>query len=351
MSTRGHHTTSEGRDTLAFDRSSSTLNFAMDSDRDQAQPTANLHPQTAQVNQPQPQGQLAAPGTQPPSQQPPLATAPTNAPGSGATGPQTPSIIVGNAPARPADTALSPTSPQNVVSPVSPVTQGLRSSLEKFDDDSFNSGRAQSPPRNGQTQGLDAGHSIPRHPGRAAAGPGLRRARTGDTHASRRSAIDWIVPVEEQKELPPRPKTVAERLDPTLTHAVLEREKHALKAKMTGWALNVAIGLQVLLGALTTGLSAVTSGKQTSIMTSILGGLSTLVASYLARARGSNEPELSITRVKDLEHFIRECEAFKMDHGHKIGDDYLDRQLSSLRQRFEDLLGNASGERKLSPPA
>ena len=34
-----------------------------------------------------------------------------------------------------------------------------------------------------------------------------------------------------------------------------------------------------------------------------LGGLATLVASYMARARGSGEPELSITRVKDLEQF------------------------------------------------
>jgi len=47
----------------------------------------------------------------------------------------------------------------------------------------------------------------------------------------------------------------------------------------------------------------------------LLGGLSTIVASYLARARGSNEPELSITRVNDLEQFIRECRAFQMDFG------------------------------------
>jgi len=66
------------------------------------------------------------------------------------------------------------------------------------------------------------------------------------------------------------------------------------------------------------------------------------VASYLARARGSNEPELSITRVKDLEQFIRECKAFQMDVGHLTGSDH-DAKLHSLRDRFEELLGNANG--------
>ena len=74
----------------------------------------------------------------------------------------------------------------------------------------------------------------------------------------------------------------------------------------------------------------------------LLGGFSTLVASFLARARGSNEPELSITRVKDLEQFIRECQAFKMDFGHITGDKY-DKELIGFRNRFEELLGNANG--------
>ena len=67
-----------------------------------------------------------------------------------------------------------------------------------------------------------------------------------------------------------------------------------------------------------------------------------MVASYLARARGSNEPELSITRTKDLEQFIRECQAFKLDHGHTIGNQF-DEQLIGFRRRFEELLGNANG--------
>jgi SMODS and SLOG-associating 2TM effector domain len=74
----------------------------------------------------------------------------------------------------------------------------------------------------------------------------------------------------------------------------------------------------------------------------LAGGMNTLVAAYLARARGSNEPELSITRVKDLEQFIRECQAFQMDYGHAVTGEF-DQQLIRFRHHFEELLGNASG--------
>ncbi|KAJ7086488.1 hypothetical protein B0H15DRAFT_844935 [Mycena belliarum] len=162
---------------------------------------------------------------------------------------------------------------------------------------------------------------------------------------ARQSELDWIIPTVEPK--PPRPRTLQERIHPTLEHAKLERTKYELKARMTGYALNIAIGLQVILGALTTGLSAVTTGRQTSIMTAILGGLSTVVASYLARARGSNEPELSIARSKDLDQYIRECEVFVLDFGHLTGSEH-DQKLDALRERFEELLGNANSERRLS---
>ncbi|PBK62617.1 hypothetical protein ARMSODRAFT_597854 [Armillaria solidipes] len=161
-----------------------------------------------------------------------------------------------------------------------------------------------------------------------------------------RPVIDWVVPVSEKA---PRLKTVGERLEPTLTTAETTKDKYKLKARMTGYALNIAIGLQVLLGALTTALSAATSGKQTSIVISILGGVSTMVASYLARARGSNEPQRSLTRVKDLEQFIRECRAFDMDHGHETGHEF-DLRLENFRRRYEELLGNTNREQKHSTP-
>ena len=76
-----------------------------------------------------------------------------------------------------------------------------------------------------------------------------------------------------------------------------------------------------------------------------LGGLATLVASYMARARGSGEPELSITRVKDLEQFLRDCRAFQMDHAHEYStpENGLNNRLEDLRRKFEELLGNANG--------
>ncbi|KLO17700.1 hypothetical protein SCHPADRAFT_157251 [Schizopora paradoxa] len=120
-------------------------------------------------------------------------------------------------------------------------------------------------------------------------------------------------------------------------------------AQMTGYSLNVAIGLQVVISALITGLSAVTTGRHTAVMTSILGGAGTVVASYLARARGSGEPELSTARAKDLEKFKRECEAFIEDYGHEHGHEH-DQRIQELRGQFEMLLGNGDSQRRLQTP-
>lgn len=40
---------------------------------------------------------------------------------------------------------------------------------------------------------------------------------------------------------------------------------------MSGYFLNIAIALQIVIGALITALSVVTTGKQTQIMTAVLG--------------------------------------------------------------------------------
>lgn len=69
----------------------------------------------------------------------------------------------------------------------------------------------------------------------------------------------------------PRDRTVGDRLDPTLIKAQTAREAFAFQAKLTGYALNGAIGMQVVLGALTTGLSVVTTGKQVRRITALLG--------------------------------------------------------------------------------
>jgi hypothetical protein len=48
-------------------------------------------------------------------------------------------------------------------------------------------------------------------------------------------------------------------------------------------------------------VAAAASPKGAQISTSLLGGASTVVASFLARTRGSGEPELSRDRARDLE--------------------------------------------------
>jgi hypothetical protein len=70
----------------------------------------------------------------------------------------------------------------------------------------------------------------------------------------------------------------------------------------------------------------------------LLGGFATLVASYLARARGSGEPELSTARVKDLEYWERDYKAFENDYGH-VRTREQDAQIQALRSRFEQLMG------------
>ncbi|KDQ12357.1 hypothetical protein BOTBODRAFT_67549 [Botryobasidium botryosum FD-172 SS1] len=130
--------------------------------------------------------------------------------------------------------------------------------------------------------------------------------------------------------------TVQNRLNPTLENAVRLHKKAKRKAVIFAWALNIAIGLQVVIGALITGLSAVTTGRNTSIMTSVLGAFSTIIASFLARARGTNEPERSRANSNGLEKYIRDLRAFLLDFGHESGEEY-DQDVRKFREALEEL--------------
>ncbi|KZP24209.1 hypothetical protein FIBSPDRAFT_1042277 [Athelia psychrophila] len=172
---------------------------------------------------------------------------------------------------------------------------------------------------------------------------------TAPPNQRRSSALDWVLPrAERPKTYVPGARTVENRLQPTLDHARLEKTKSERKAMLNGYTLNAAIGLQIILGALVTGLSAALAPKRAAIVTSILGGVTTVVASYLARMRGSREPELSLARTKDLDHFIREAEAFQLDHG-QTTDASKDAEVEEFRRRFEEMLGNNSAQTKLQP--
>ena len=65
--------------------------------------------------------------------------------------------------------------------------------------------------------------------------------------------------------------------------------------------------------------------------------MSTLAASYLAKSRGSGEPEASNAMVRDLESFVRDCSAFVLDSGWMVGED---EKVQAFRNRFEQILGN-----------
>lgn len=104
--------------------------------------------------------------------------------------------------------------------------------------------------------------------------------------------------------------TVAARLAPVLEAARRTRQKASRKARHAEYSLNLAIGLQIIIGGLTAGLSAVTPGRRSQLMNAILGVFATIVSGFLARMRGSGQPELSINtkrdmdRVSDITHLI-----------------------------------------------
>ena len=74
-----------------------------------------------------------------------------------------------------------------------------------------------------------------------------------------------------------------------------------------------------------------------------LGGAGTAIASYIARARGTNEPQMSLQRATDLQKFIRDITAFIEDHGEIEGFEY-DLQIVAFRERFEGILGNETDQ-------
>ncbi|KAH9025212.1 hypothetical protein EDB85DRAFT_1984395 [Lactarius pseudohatsudake] len=142
--------------------------------------------------------------------------------------------------------------------------------------------------------------------------------------------------------------SVGARLHPTIDDATVECAKAARTAQLTEWLLNTAIGLQVLIGALTTALGAALSGKNTSVAISILGGAATILASYLARMRSSNEPESSRNRADALNHFLREIRGFQMDHGHELGHEW-DEKINGFRLGLENTLGSRPGSVTIKP--
>ena len=67
--------------------------------------------------------------------------------------------------------------------------------------------------------------------------------------------------------------------------------------------------------------------------------MTTLVASYLARMRGSTEPDQSIKRTDRLDHLIRAIYAFGLDYSRKSATEQ-ETKLEEFRFKFEDIMRN-----------
>jgi hypothetical protein len=173
-------------------------------------------------------------------------------------------------------------------------------------------------------------------------------------HGFRRSTAHYAesdtVGQSHDKKSPFPANSVGARLDPTVDEATKECEKADTIAWRTEWSLNIAVFLQVLLGALTTALGAALSGKNTSVAISTLGGAATVVASYLARSRSSNEPAASRDRATALSHFLREIKGFQLDYGFEAGHEW-DHRIRGFRLGLEQMLGNKPGSVAIHPEA
>ncbi|KAI9430234.1 hypothetical protein H4582DRAFT_1792915, partial [Lactarius indigo] len=132
-------------------------------------------------------------------------------------------------------------------------------------------------------------------------------------------------------------KSVGDLFQPMIAVATAERNKAAQTAQWTGWTLNATIAGQVLVGAVA--LGGALSGRHKLVAISILGGASTFVASYSIRTRGSDERKASLLRVKALNHFLREIEAFQLIHGHEVSREW-DEKIYGFRLGLENILGN-----------
>jgi hypothetical protein len=141
------------------------------------------------------------------------------------------------------------------------------------------------------------------------------------------------------------PHTVLERLKPTREAAQLRIQQLDEKAKRISLQLNTAIGLQVIVGAVITGLSAISSGRSTQIATAVFGAIATILASYLAKMRGSEEPETSKVHCKELQEFIRELDAFVLDY-FDVGGTLHDETIRSFRSRFEEIESRHKAKRR-----
>ncbi|CAE6409807.1 hypothetical protein RSOLAG1IB_00692 [Rhizoctonia solani AG-1 IB] len=151
------------------------------------------------------------------------------------------------------------------------------------------------------------------------------------------------------RKVQPSTRTAQERLQPYIDKAIKRQRYQFYLSKVIKYGINFIIFAQITVGALVTVISVVTPSEGTRIATAVLGAISTFTASVLARAKGTNQPELAETHARELERFIGECQLFAADAADALGPD-IDARVIEFVDRFEgveDRAAEASRGREL----
>ncbi|CAE6539603.1 unnamed protein product [Rhizoctonia solani] len=148
------------------------------------------------------------------------------------------------------------------------------------------------------------------------------------------------VPVENPKRTTPKAqpstRTAQERLQPYIDKAAKRQRYQFILTKIIKYGINIIIFAQIIVGALVTIISVLSPTQGTRIATAVLGAVGTLTASVLARAKGTNQPELAETHARELERFVGECQLFAADAGNTLGPE-IDTRVAEFVGRFEEV--------------
>ncbi|CAE6469333.1 unnamed protein product [Rhizoctonia solani] len=147
----------------------------------------------------------------------------------------------------------------------------------------------------------------------------------------------------------PSTRTAQERLQPYIDKAGKRQRYQFILTKVIKYGINIIIFAQIIVGALVTIISVLSPTEGTRIATAVLGAVGTLTASVLARAKGTNQPELAESHARELERFVGECQLFAADAGDTLGPE-IDTRVLEFVERFdaiEDRAVQASRGREL----
>ncbi|KAF8710821.1 hypothetical protein RHS03_02273, partial [Rhizoctonia solani] len=143
------------------------------------------------------------------------------------------------------------------------------------------------------------------------------------------------------RKVQPSTRTAQERLQPYIDKAIKRQRYQFYLSKVIKYGINVIIFAQIIVGALITIISVLSPSEGTRITTAVLGAVGTFTASVLARAKGTNQPELAETHARELEKFIGECQLFAADAGDVIGPE-IDARVIELVDQFEEVEDRAA---------